>query len=76
MCRGEDETGSCQSKRKEDPDADPLEVREGEHMRFQMQNRSMMVHPMHLHGHFFQIENSIGRGSFKDTRWSSRTWVR
>ncbi|HKZ26601.1 MAG TPA: multicopper oxidase domain-containing protein [Rubrobacteraceae bacterium] len=45
-------------------------------MRFQMQNRSMMVHPMHLHGHFFQIENSTGRGSFKDTRWSSRTWVR
>src|SRR5918993_4111568 len=49
------------------PDADPLEIREGEHVRFQMQNRSTMVHPMHLHGHFFQIENSTGRGPFKDT---------
>lgn len=49
------------------PDADSLEIREGEHVRFQMQNRSMMVHPMHLHGHFFQIENGTGRGPFKDT---------
>lgn len=49
------------------PDADPLEVREGERVRFEMQNRSMMVHPMHLHGHFFQIETGTGHGPFKDT---------
>ncbi|MDQ4105913.1 MAG: multicopper oxidase domain-containing protein [Actinomycetota bacterium] len=49
------------------PDADPLEVREGEWVRFVMRNRSMMRHPMHLHGHFFQVENGTGRGPFKDT---------
>ena len=27
----------------------------------------MMWHPMHLHGHFFQVENGTGRGPFKDT---------
>ena len=36
-------------------------------MRFIMQNRSMMWHPMHLHGHFFQVRNGTGRGPFKDT---------
>ena len=49
------------------PDADPLEVREGEWVRFVMRNRSAMWHPMHLHGHFFRVENGTGRGPFKDT---------
>ncbi|MGB3632779.1 MAG: multicopper oxidase family protein [Rubrobacteraceae bacterium] len=49
------------------PDADPLEIREGEWVRFNLQNRSMMDHPMHLHGHFFQVRNGTGRGPFKDT---------
>ncbi len=49
------------------PEAEPLEVREGEWVRFVMRNRSMMWHPMHLHGHFFQVENGTGRGPFKDT---------
>jgi multicopper oxidase len=49
------------------PDAEPLEVREGEWVRFELQNNSMMPHPMHLHGHFFQVENGTGHGPFKDT---------
>ncbi len=49
------------------PDADPLQVREGEWVRFNLQNRSMILHPMHLHGHFFQVRNGTGRGPFKDT---------
>lgn len=49
------------------PDADPLEVREGEWVRFNLRNRSMMDHPMHLHGHFFQVRNGSGRGPLKDT---------
>lgn len=49
------------------PDADPLEVREGEWVRYELLNRSMMAHPMHLHGHFFQIQNGTGRGPIKDT---------
>ena len=49
------------------PDSDPLEVREGEWVRLNLQNRSMMAHPMHLHGHFFQVRNGTGRGPMKDT---------
>jgi FtsP/CotA-like multicopper oxidase with cupredoxin domain len=41
------------------PDADPLEVREGEHVHVQMTNHSMMLHPMHLHGHFFRVGNAL-----------------
>lgn len=49
------------------PDADSLRVAEGEWVRFEMRNRSAMWHPMHLHGHFFQIHNGTGNGPFKDT---------
>lgn len=49
------------------PEADPLEVSEGEWVRLNLQNRSMVLHPMHLHGHFFQVRNGTGRGPFKDT---------
>jgi FtsP/CotA-like multicopper oxidase with cupredoxin domain len=49
------------------PDADSLEVSKGEWVRFHLTNRSMMAHPMHLHGHFFQLQNGTGRGPFKDT---------
>lgn len=49
------------------PGADPLPVRKGEWVRLQLQNMSMMVHPMHLHGHFFQVENGSGSGPYKDT---------
>ena len=49
------------------PDADPIEVSKGEWVRFHLTNQSMMAHPMHLHGHFFQLQNGTGRGPFKDT---------
>jgi len=39
------------------PDADPLVVRKGETVRLGYLNRSMMPHPMHLHGHFFRVVN-------------------
>jgi FtsP/CotA-like multicopper oxidase with cupredoxin domain len=38
----------------------PLEVREGERVELTFVNRTMMSHPMHLHGHHFQI---VGLGS-------------
>ncbi len=57
------------------PDADPLNVQKGQRVRINMQNRSMMLHPMHLHGHFFQVgdalkdtviaEPHMGRASFE-----------
>lgn len=49
------------------PDADPIEVRRGERVRFEMKNTTMMPHPMHLHGHFFRVDNGTGRGPIKDT---------
>ncbi|WP_218780640.1 multicopper oxidase family protein [Halorarum halophilum] len=41
------------------PDAEPFQVREGEHVRVRMTNRSPVVHPMHLHGHFFQVQDAV-----------------
>lgn len=49
------------------PGADPLEVREGEWVRVELQNQSMLPHPMHLHGHSFQLRNGTRNGPFKDT---------
>jgi FtsP/CotA-like multicopper oxidase with cupredoxin domain len=39
------------------PYADPLMVRNGDRVRLGYWNRSMMPHPMHLHGHFFRVVN-------------------
>jgi len=48
-------------------EADPIEVGRNRHIRFEFENKSMMPHPMHLHGHFFQVENGTGHGPMKDT---------
>ena len=39
------------------PDAAPLMIRKGDRVRLGYWNRSMMPHPMHLHGHFFRVIN-------------------
>lgn len=41
------------------PAADPLMINKGERIRFRMSNHSMMLHPMHLHGHFFRVGNAL-----------------
>nr|WP_281273056.1 multicopper oxidase domain-containing protein [Halalkalicoccus subterraneus] len=41
------------------PDADLFSIREGEHVRVRMVNHSPVLHPMHLHGHFFQVGDAI-----------------
>lgn len=41
------------------PEADPLSIRPGEHVRIRMTNRSPVVHPMHLHGHFFRVGDAV-----------------
>jgi FtsP/CotA-like multicopper oxidase with cupredoxin domain len=38
-------------------ESDSILIREGEVVRFIMINRTMMHHPMHLHGHFFRVIN-------------------
>ncbi len=37
-----------------------IEIREGDVVRFVFENKTMMHHPMHLHGHFFRVINSKG----------------
>ncbi len=46
------------------PDAKPLEISEGERVRLRFQNRTMMFHPMHLHGHTY---GQVRGGARKDT---------
>lgn len=43
------------------PNTAPLRVNRGEKVRIQMQNHSMMEHPMHLHGHTFDITSFNGQ---------------
>lgn len=39
-------------------ETDHIEIKRGEVVRFIMINRTMMHHPMHLHGHFFRVINA------------------
>ena len=52
------------------PKTNPIDVRPGQRVRLKLTNMSMLDHPMHLHGHSFQIV-AIGRkpvdGPLKDT---------
>jgi len=41
-------------------ESDSIRIRRGEVVRFIMINRTMMHHPMHLHGHFFRVVNGQG----------------
>lgn len=50
----------------------PLPVRQGERVEVTLENRSMMGHPMHLHGHHFQVVAIDGKrlpGAVRDTVW-------
>ncbi len=51
-------------------DGDALKVRAGQRVEITMTNTSMMSHPMHLHGHHFQVVAVNGRriaGAVRDT---------
>ena len=51
-------------------DHDPLLVKQGERVAFDIFNHSMMAHPMHLHGHHFQLLAINGHtlaGAMRDT---------
>ncbi|MFC9994232.1 multicopper oxidase family protein [Nocardia sp. NPDC127526] len=49
------------------PEQAPLDITEGQRVRLRFVNKSMMAHPMHLHGHTFQVVNAAGNGPRKDT---------
>lgn len=49
---------------------EPLTVKRGERIEIAMRNMSMMTHPMHLHGHHFQVVAINGErfgGAMRDT---------
>ena len=48
----------------------PLDVTSGERVNFIMVNNTMMAHPMHMHGHHFQVVEVNGTtisGAMRDT---------
>jgi FtsP/CotA-like multicopper oxidase with cupredoxin domain len=52
------------------PKVTPLMLRKGQRVEIELVNRSMMAHPMHLHGHVFQVIAIDGRpirGAVRDT---------
>lgn len=44
-------------------ESDSIKIRHGENVRFILINKTMMHHPMHLHGHFFRVLNKHGEYS-------------
>ena len=61
------------------PDAPPVKIGRGERVRFVVNNMTDMIHPMHLHGHFFRLGGP--NGPVTDTfltpprRTSSFDWI-
>jgi FtsP/CotA-like multicopper oxidase with cupredoxin domain len=52
------------------PDVNPLMIAKGQRVAIEMVNKSMMAHPMHLHGHAFQVTGLNGAplaGAVRDT---------
>jgi FtsP/CotA-like multicopper oxidase with cupredoxin domain len=52
------------------PDADRPVIKEGQRVTVEMMNQTMMAHPMHLHGHSFQVTALNGNdlaGAMRDT---------
>jgi FtsP/CotA-like multicopper oxidase with cupredoxin domain len=51
-------------------DRKPLRIKQGQRVVLEMVNRSRMAHPMHLHGHHFQVVGINGKalqGAMRDT---------
>ena len=48
-------------------DTEPLTISLNEMGRLRIRNMTMMPHPMHLHGHTFQLGSAGGSGARKDT---------
>jgi FtsP/CotA-like multicopper oxidase with cupredoxin domain len=52
------------------PHVTPLMLKQGQRVEFEFVNRTMMAHPIHLHGHAFQVVAIDGRplqGAVRDT---------
>ena len=51
------------------PGIDSLNVRQGDRVRIRIGNLTMTNHPMHLHGHEFQVTGTDGGPTPKSARW-------
>jgi FtsP/CotA-like multicopper oxidase with cupredoxin domain len=52
------------------PEIEPLMLRKGQRVEIELANQTMMAHPMHLHGHAFQVTGLDGKaiaGAVRDT---------
>lgn len=52
------------------PESTPLVIEQGQRVEFLFRNHTMMSHPMHLHGHVFQVKAIDGEaieGAMRDT---------
>src|SRR5262249_37710851 len=55
------------------PGIDPLPVRQGDRVRIRVGNLTMTNHPMHLHGHEFEVSGTDGGWVPKAARWPEAT---
>ena len=55
------------------PGIDPLVARTGERVRIRFGNLTMTNHPMHLHGHHFEVTGTDGGWVPKSARWPEVT---
>jgi FtsP/CotA-like multicopper oxidase with cupredoxin domain len=55
------------------PGTDPLVVKEGDRVRISLGNLSMDNHPIHLHGHVFELAGTDGGEVPKSARWPETT---
>ena len=55
------------------PGIDPLVCRQGDRVRVRIGNLSMTSHPIHLHGHEFEIAGTDGGWVAKSARWPEVT---
>ncbi|MGR6466242.1 multicopper oxidase family protein [Rhizobium sp. PAMB 3182] len=65
-----DLTGSMMNGYRWGIEGDPMKVRRGERIEIGLRNMTMMAHPIHLHGHHFQVIELDGTplsGALRDT---------
>ena len=55
------------------PGIDPLVARQGERVRIRLGNLTMTNHPIHLHGHEFEVTGTDGGPTRPESRWPEVT---
>jgi FtsP/CotA-like multicopper oxidase with cupredoxin domain len=66
-------TSTCGLEQPHLPGIDPLVVRLGDKVRIRIGNLTMTNHPIHLHGHEFEVTGTDGGPTPKSTRWPEVT---